>query len=203
MTAIDILDDESFLGAESFFNIFTLKRNSGAATDEDRATLDTVGQFHLGEYVNRFRYGSLVMKLADTSESNEESMEGENNSTYKYGTIILGDKILYGSVNGAIGVIAKIDNQSQYSFLQDLQESCRGVIKGIGGFDHREWRAFSDDRKTSESVGFIDGDLIESYLDLKPEKMQQVAKTLSQKIKVDITVEQLSKIIQTLQQSTH
>jgi DNA damage-binding protein 1 len=28
--------------------------------------LETVGQYHLGEFVNRFRHGSLVMKLPDT-----------------------------------------------------------------------------------------------------------------------------------------
>lgn len=42
-----------------------------------------------------------------------------------------------------------------------LQSALRGVIKGVGGFDHAEWRAFRSERTTAEAKGFVDGDLIE------------------------------------------
>ena len=63
--------------------------------------------------------------------------------------------------------------------------------------DLKSWRAFSNDRKTVEAHGFIDGDLIEAFLDLKPEKMAEVVKGL------DVSVEELTKRIETLQQATH
>ena len=37
------------------------------------------------------------------------------------------------------------------------------------------WRAFNTDRKSEPAVGFIDGDLIESFLDLSRDTMQEVA----------------------------
>ena len=36
------------------------------------------------------------------------------------------------------------------------------------------WRSFHTDQKTEPVTGFIDGDLIESYLDLSRDKMQEV-----------------------------
>ena len=40
------------------------------------------------------------------------------------------------------------------------------------------WRSFHTERKTEPSFGFIDGDLIESFLDLSREKMQEVVQGL-------------------------
>ena len=49
MTAVDMLDDDTYIGAEDSFNLFTVKKNSDAATDEERQKLEIVGEFHLGE----------------------------------------------------------------------------------------------------------------------------------------------------------
>lgn len=40
------------------------------------------------------------------------------------------------------------------------------------------WRSFHTERKTEQATGFIDGDLIESFLDLGRAKMQEVVSTL-------------------------
>lgn len=40
MTAVEVLDDDTFLGAENSFNLFTLRKNSDAAADEDRTRLE-------------------------------------------------------------------------------------------------------------------------------------------------------------------
>ena len=68
MTAVDILDDDTYLGAENNFNLFTLRRQSDAATDEERSRLEVVGEYHVGEFVNRFRRGSLVIAAARPGE---------------------------------------------------------------------------------------------------------------------------------------
>ena len=40
-------------------NLFVVHKNSDAATDEERGKLEMVGEFHLGEFVNRFRHGKF------------------------------------------------------------------------------------------------------------------------------------------------
>jgi len=63
MTAVEMFDDDTYIGAENSFNLFTVRKNSEAPTDEDRARLETVGEFHLGEFVNRLQHGNVTYGL--------------------------------------------------------------------------------------------------------------------------------------------
>ena len=40
MTAVTILDDDTYLGAENSYNLFTVRKNSDVAADEDRNRLE-------------------------------------------------------------------------------------------------------------------------------------------------------------------
>lgn len=86
MTAVEILDDDMFLGAENSFNIFVCQKDSAATTDEERQQMQEVGQFHVGDMINVFRHGSLVMQNLGES------------STPTTGCV------LFGTVSGAIGM---------------------------------------------------------------------------------------------------
>jgi DNA damage-binding protein 1 len=44
MSAVEILDDDIYLGAENNFNLFTVRKNSEGATDEERGRLEVVGE---------------------------------------------------------------------------------------------------------------------------------------------------------------
>ena len=71
-----------------FINIFHI---SAASTDEERQQMPEVGQIHVGDMINVFCHGSLVMEnLGDSSTPHTGS-------------------ILYGTVHGAIG-----KNDSKY-----------------------------------------------------------------------------------------
>ncbi|GJX63382.1 DNA damage-binding protein 1a [Tanacetum coccineum] len=101
MSAIEILDDDIYLGAENNFNLFTVRKNSEGATDEECGHLEVVGEYHLGELVNLFRYGSLVMRLPDSDVGKIPA-------------------IIFRTVKGVIGVIASLP-QDQYLFMEKLQ----------------------------------------------------------------------------------
>ena len=143
--------------------------------DDCAPVLQVVGEYHLGEFVNRFRAGSLVMKMPDSEAAAIPTM-------------------LFATINGVIGLVASLP-KAQFEFLNrlqvwlcaancvqevqalscaggcrcgraerlssDVQTALRRVIKGIGGFDHAEWRAFRSERTKADARGFIDGDLIE------------------------------------------
>lgn len=53
------------------------------------------------------------------------------------------------------------------------------------------------DRK-DEAVNFIDGDLIESFLDLTPQQMQEVVDGIHGGRKLDRSVEDLCKVVEEL-----
>eukprot|EP01095_Lingulamoeba_sp_RSL-Kostka_P008847 TRINITY_DN3000_c0_g1_i1.p1 TRINITY_DN3000_c0_g1~~TRINITY_DN3000_c0_g1_i1.p1 ORF type:complete len:376 (+),score=118.17 TRINITY_DN3000_c0_g1_i1:2-1129(+) len=177
MNAVEVIDDDTFIGSENFNNIFTTKKNTDAISDEERGKLQVVGQYHLGEFVNRFRHGSLVMKLP----------ENENKHV---------NTLLYGTVNGSIGIIASI-SEKQFKFFHELQNKINKVIQGVGGFRHSNWREFRNNRDQRASKNFIDGDLIETFLELKNDKMEEIAKSLN------TTVSDLCKVIEDLSLSIH
>ena len=48
------------------------------------------------------------------------------------------------------------------------------MIKGVGGFQHNEWRSFHSERRNAEARNILDGDLIEGFLELSREDMERV-----------------------------
>uniref|UniRef100_A0A669DGL7 DNA damage-binding protein 1 n=1 Tax=Oreochromis niloticus TaxID=8128 RepID=A0A669DGL7_ORENI len=183
MSAVEILDDDNFLGAENAFNLFVCQKDSAATTDEERQHLQEVGLFHLGEFVNVFCHGSLVLQnLGESSTPTQGS-------------------VLFGTVNGMIGLVTSL-SEGWYSLLLDLQNRLNKVIKSVGKIEHKRWRSFHTERKTEQATGFIDGDLIESFLDLGRAKMQEVVSTLQiddgSGMKREATVDEVIKIVEEL-----
>ena len=171
MSAVEILDDNVCIGAENSFNLFTVRKNSEGATDEERGCLEVVGWYHTGGFINRFRHGSL-MCLPDSDVSHIPT-------------------IIFDTVDGMIGVIASLPHD-QYVFLEKLQSNLRKVIKGVGGLSHEQWRSFNNEKKTSEARNFLDGDLIESFLDLNRSKMDEISKAMG------VSIEELCKRVEEL-----
>lgn len=184
MTAVEILDDDTFLGAENSFNLLVCQKDSAATTDEERQQMGETGQFHLGDMVNVFRRGSLVAQHAPADTAAPTT-----------------NTVLLGTVSGAIGLVAQIP-PDLYEFLQKVETQLTSTIKSVGKIPHSFWRSFNTDIKTEPAEGFIDGDLIESFLDLSRETMQETVKGL----KIDdgsgmmreATVDDLVKIVEDL-----
>lgn len=125
---------------------------SAATTDEERQQMPEVAQYHLGDFVNVFRHGSLVMQNVGEKTTPTQGC------------------VLYGTVSGAIGLVTQIPTDF-YEFLRSLEERLTHTIKTVGKIEHSFWRSYCTDMKTESSEGFIDGDLIESFLDLSRNKM--------------------------------
>ena len=175
MTAVSILDEDTFLGAENSYNIFTVHKNADATSDEERMRLEPVGSFHVGDLINRFRKGSLIMKLPDSETATLQTT-------------------LYCTVYGAIGVIASLP-EAHFKFFATLQEYM-SKTRGVGGFSHSEWRAFQNERKLEDAKNFVDGDLIEQFLDWPVDKQTQVANGMN--LSVDAIVARIESISQAL-----
>ncbi|XP_011303524.1 DNA damage-binding protein 1 [Fopius arisanus] len=183
MTAIEILDDDTFLGAENCFNLFVCQKDSAATSEEERQQMQEVGQFHLGDMVNVFRHGSLVMQHLGESSTPTQGC------------------VLFGTVGGAIGLVTQIPS-GFYEFLRNLEDRLTSVIKSVGKIEHHFWRSFNTELKVEQCEGFIDGDLVESFLDLNHEKMAEVAMGLTiddgSGMKKEATVDDLVKVVEDL-----
>lgn len=177
MTAVTMLDDDTFLGAENSFNLFTLTKNVDALTSEERRQLVVGGEYHLGHLVNCIRRASLVMQLPDA-----EAFDLETH--------------IFGTVSGVIGVVTQLP-PVLYQTAHSLQAAMQSLVPSVADLPHEEWRAFSNERTVSNSHGFVDGDLVETFLGL-PEGLQEEicvqAKAGSRKEMVKF-VEKLSRAI--------
>lgn len=72
-----------------------------------------------------------------------------------------------------LGVVTQLTSEF-YNFLSEIQTRMAHVIKPVGKIEHSFWRSFATERKTEPCEGFIDGDLIEAFLDLSNDKMKEV-----------------------------
>jgi len=183
MTAASMFDDDYFIGAEENGHIISFRKNSGALLEEERDRLDVSGRFNVNDNINRIREGTLVMKKYDP-KSNQNTLGR------------LGNTVIFAGTSGAIGLVSNIDEQT-FALLERVQKSLTSLILSIGGLSSEQWRNFEGDKK-SENVGtFIDGDLVESFLDLPIDKQLEVAKEVS------IPLDELHTTIETIARGLH
>jgi DNA damage-binding protein 1 len=177
MTGVDCLAPNLFIGADSSFNLFTLARNTAGVTDEDRAFMHLSGSFHLGDQVNAFRKGSLVMTApsdpseltaaaeddsaaddaaaaaSSSSASSASASASSAGAAAKAKTIVVDvprPKLLFGTVSGAIGAIITLPPPF-YHFLRLLQTAMDAALPGVGGLRHFKWRSWQSAQLPYES----------------------------------------------------
>ena len=165
-----------FLGCENMSNLFTVQRKLSPATPEEGRRLDTVAEFHLGEFVNKFRAGSLVLKIPDST------------------SVCMYPSMLFGTVTGSIGLIVQLP-EKVFEKLGKLQSNLSRLIESVGGFKHGQWRAFCSERRTHDARGFVDGDLIERLLELPAETAAEAVNGTNSSVdEMMLLVDELSRL---------
>jgi len=205
-TALAMLTDDVYLGGDNWNNLFVLRRNTKAQSEEVRCRLETVGEFHLGEMCNKFMSGSLVMpnsssdtskinnnrsrrrsltspKRKSTKDSSKASVNspGRGHTTMrpKRPVVAIGSQTLFGTVDGTLGVILGVDDATA-AFFSCLEKAMENVIMPIGNFSHQQFRSFSAEQRINPRHGFVDGDLVESFLDFDMSTMELVVQQMNQ-----------------------
>lgn len=214
-TAVEMLTDDIYLGGENWNNLFVLRRNPNAPSEEVRCRLDTVGEFHLGEMCNKFMSGSLVMpstgggsggggRSSDrggggvTSSSSASSPpDGRaksaggstvgkvsashhhlSSSRTRRPAVTIGSQTLFATVDGTIGSILGLDVRT-FAFLSTLEAALSRSVRSVGDLSHAEFRTFEAERRVHPSHGFVDGDMVESFLDLDRTLMEVVVREMN------------------------
>lgn len=145
--------------AEDGGNLISCHKDSGSTKETERNVLKELGLCHLGEIINVFRHGCLV-----TQQTAESSIPMESCT-------------LMGSVSGYIGLLLQLPS-NLYQLLMSLQLALAESIPSVGKIDHGAWRAFESDGRSDVSCGFVDGDLIETFLDLPRSTQNDLVKDL-------------------------
>ena len=173
MTSCSFITDAHYLGTDKDSNLFTVRRFTEATSDEERLKLEPDGYFHLGDMINVIRDGTLVMESNDDSHdvvddkfetSLSTDMQLDDNLSNLLSLIGLKTNQLMGSIHGGVYAMATL-TASQYKILELIQDQLK-TIDTFGGLSFTKWRTFTNFYKKVECKNFIDGDLIETFLNL-------------------------------------
>jgi len=119
-------------------------------------------------------------------------------------------RFIFGTVSGAIGVLIDLP-PALHAFLARAQAGVARVVAPVGGLSHRSFREpFSYDSQGAASAaagaggagggsrGFVDGDLLELFLDLEPAAQQAVVAFMNRRggAAAATTVEEVLKAVE-------
>ena len=153
-TAVALIDagDNSYLEADAEGNLLVLKQNANGVTAEDRRRMQPTSEMCLNEVVNCIQ--PISVSVASTA------------------TVV--PRAFLATVEGSIHLFATIQPAFQ-DLLMRLQAALAEMVKSPGDVPFGVWRGFrSQVREQDEPFRFVDGELIEGFLDLESTIQEEV-----------------------------
>ncbi|RBR17870.1 uncharacterized protein FIESC28_06309 [Fusarium coffeatum] len=155
-TAVCHIEGEKWLEADSQGNLIVLQQNVDAPTEQDRSRLQITSEIGIGEQINRIR--KLNVPAADNS--------------------IVHPRAFLATVEGSLYLYGDIAPQYQ-DLLMTFQSRMEEYIHVPGNVEFKLWRSFRNDNRESEGpFRFIDGEMIERFLDMDEGKQELVCEGL-------------------------
>lgn len=159
-TAVAHVGEGTWLEADAEGNLMVLRQNVAGVTADDRLRLEVESEMRLGEMVNRIR-------------SFEVEVDAKNPAPVV-------PKAFMGTVEGSIylfGLIAP----SHRDFLMRLQAGLAPLVESLGDVPFNTYRAFKNQvREAEEPYRFVDGELIEGFLDLPADQQEEIVRGLGE-----------------------
>ncbi|EFX05445.1 uv-damaged DNA-binding protein [Grosmannia clavigera kw1407] len=169
-TAVCHVEGDLWLEADGFGNLTMLERDVQGVTADDKRRLRTVGEMYLGEMVNRIRPIAV------------ETSPGA----------MVHPRAFLATVEGSIYMVGTIAPEAQ-DLLMNLQTKLAAIVKGPGNTSFSAYRSFRNaERESTEPFRFVDGELLERFLDVGEDVQKEVAQGLGP------SVEDLRNIIEEL-----
>jgi DNA damage-binding protein 1 len=92
--------------------------------------------------------------------------------------VVTGSQTLFGTADGTLGVVLGMDGRTA-AFFSCLEKAMSRVIRPVGDFHHGVFRSCKTERRVHPAHGFVDGDLIETFVDLDQSLMEAVVKEMN------------------------
>ena len=144
-------------------NIISLEKNIHPKSDQENFKFERRAYFNLSERINSMVMTSVKNQklfLLSPDNNNYSIIESENlednipedvNVTY------------YGTMEGSVGIIIAIKKEV-FDFLKALENEIIKRTNNFGNFDYEKWRSFKDGFNIKKSVGFVEGNIVEDFL---------------------------------------
>lgn len=169
-TAVAQIDETAYLESDAEGNLVVLNHEVTGFSDEDRRRLRVTSEMLLGEMVNRIRR----IDVQPTP-----------------GAIVI-PRAFLATVEGSIHLFALIAPNKQ-DLLMRLQENMAPLVHSPGHVPFNKYRAFKTSvRESEEPNRFVDGELIEMFLDCSAQLQEDIVKGLG------VDVEEIRSMVESL-----
>ncbi|KAH8173421.1 mono-functional DNA-alkylating methyl methanesulfonate n-term domain-containing protein [Sarocladium implicatum] len=155
-TAITHLEGERWLEADAQGNLMVLQRNLSAPTEHDMRRLVVTSEMNLGEQINKMQKLHIPV--------NEKA--------------VVAPRAFLASTEGSLYLFGDIAPRYQ-DLLMKFQDRLTNFVSAPGNISFKEWRAFRNGtREGEEPERFVDGEMVERFLDLDEGKQELVCEGL-------------------------
>ncbi|GAM85060.1 hypothetical protein ANO11243_030630 [Dothideomycetidae sp. 11243] len=155
-TAVAQVDDHTYLEADAEGNLVVLNQDVSGVSEEDRRRLRVTSEMLLGEMVNKIRR----IDVQPTS-----------------GAVVI-PRAFLATVEGSIYLFALIAPHAQ-DLLMRLQQNMAELVQSPGNVPFNKYRAFKNAvRESDEPSRFVDGELIERFLDCDAQIQERIVQGL-------------------------
>ncbi|KAF5123435.1 DNA damage-binding protein 1 [Metarhizium anisopliae] len=174
-TSVAHLDGERWLEADAQGNIIVLQRNPEAPTEQDRSRLEVTSEINIGEQINQIR--KLHVASSENAVVSPKAFLGSVGLSETIITCWIQLLILV-QIEGTLYLFGEIAPNYQ-DLLLTFQSRLQDYIYAPGNVSFNLWRAFRN--KAREGDGpfrFVDGEMVERFLDLDEAKQELVCEGL-------------------------
>lgn len=169
-TAVANIEPNTYLESDAEGNLLVLNQDVNGFSEEDQRKLRVTSDMLLGEMVNRIRR----IEVQPTP-----------------GAIVI-PRAFLATVEGSIYLLAIIAPQHQDTLMR-LQENMAEKVQSPGNVPFNRYRAYKTSvREADEPNRFVDGELIERFLDCDDELQESIVQGLS------VDVEEVRGIVESL-----
>jgi len=156
-TAVALVDENTYLEADAEGNLMVLSQDVTSEMKEDRRRLRITSEMLLGEMVNRIR--PIITSDAGSPTSD---------------AALVTPRAFLATVEGSIYLFATIAPTMQ-NLLMELQRAIAKYVQSPGHVPFMKYRAFrSTVREEEEPMRFVDGELVERFLDVSESVQQDI-----------------------------
>ncbi|KAI9725214.1 MAG: hypothetical protein M1828_003395 [Chrysothrix sp. TS-e1954] len=166
-TSVARIDEAKYLETDAEGNLLILEQNLQGVTADDRRRLMVTSEMCLGETVNKSK--PIEVQMAKDA--------------------VVTPRAFLATVEGSIHLLATINAAYQDPLIR-LQSSIASYVQSPGQIPFSKFRAFRNQtREEAEPVRFVDGELIEHFLDCEEQLQTSIVKDAGLKFSVEETKE--------------
>lgn len=168
-TGVACIAEDTFLESDAEGNLVVLRRNANGVTDDDKRRLEVTSEISLGEMVNRIRPVN-IQQLASVTVTPRAFL----GTVCPFLLIYFCHLLILEQVEGSIYLFAVINPEHQ-DFLMRLQVIIASFVDSLGALPFNKFRGFrSMVREADEPFRFVDGELIERFLDCNAHVQKEI-----------------------------